>query len=273
MSVEILEGAIRSREPVDTKLIADWLSDVLNAVRGKGELILSHKMVDIVHSEAMETFLYKTAGPLPSPRQRQGGRGLPAGESGGGILNWDFKALQQFQEEEDGDGGFQSTLASLFKANLKCLGISGDECEWPTDDLGSDSNSPIPIHHSDVILSRRNRIHKRRETPKMWQNMIQSDSLRAQRFYISAQKENTLRAMYRLRMLLEKEILFSAAWKRFAISLSMLFAAEKDIEGCKSGRSKFPSLGLQKSVGRTKVDDQLRILYCTGAAKGGSINS
>jgi hypothetical protein len=234
MSVEILEGAIRSREPVDTKLIADWLSDVLNAVRGKGELILSHKMVDIVHSEAMETFLYKTAGPLPSPRQRQGGRqrgrGLPAGESGGGILNWDFKALQQFQEEEDGDGGFQSTLASLFKANLKCLGISGDECEWPTDDLGSDSNSPIPIHHSDVILSRRNRIHKRRETPKMWQNMIQSDSLRAQRFYISAQKENTLRAMYRLRMLLEKEILFSAAWKRFAISLSMLFAAEKDIE-------------------------------------------
>ena len=61
-------------------------------------------------------------------------------------------------------------------------------------------------------------------------------------------------------MLLEKEILFSAAWKRFAISLSMLFAAEKDIEGCKSGRSKFPSLGLQKSVGRTKVDDQLRIL-------------
>jgi hypothetical protein len=182
MSVEILEGAIRSREPVDTKLIADWLSDVLNAVRGKGELILSHKMVDIVHSEAMETFLYKTAGPLPSPRQRQGGRGLPAGESGGGILNWDFKALQQFQEEEDGDGGFQSTLASLFKANLKCLGISGDECEWPTDDLGSDSNSPIPVHHSDVILSRRNRIHKRRETPKMWQNMIQSDSLRAQRF-------------------------------------------------------------------------------------------
>jgi hypothetical protein len=88
----------------------------------------------------------------------------------------------------------------------------------------------------------------------------QSESLCAQRFYIATQKENTLRAMYCLRILLDKEILLSAAWKRLAISLSMLFAAEKDIEVCKVATTKTSSPVKSIKLDRETVDDNLRIL-------------
>ena len=47
--VDIKRNIRRSRElnsdmeeAVDTKLLADWLSDILNGVRGRGELIMKY---------------------------------------------------------------------------------------------------------------------------------------------------------------------------------------------------------------------------------------
>ena len=229
-------------------VLADWLSDVLNSVRGRGELILNHA-ADVVHSEAMEAFLYNLSGPLPEPRFVH----LQGYESEESKWSWENlkSILHRTENEQD------SLFSGLMKANLQCLGIA-DECGFnkQSTSIVEDPN----MHHSDKILSRRNRIYEQQEFPEKWHRIIRSKSLRAQRFYISAQKENTLRAMYRLRMLLEKEILLSAAWKRFAISLSMLFAAEKDVEDSKIGRSKDASSSKKTKVGRTIVDDNLRIL-------------
>lgn len=71
-----------------------------------------------------------------------------------------------------------------------------------------------------------------------------------------------MQAMERLRILKEQEKYIGAAWKRFAISVSNLFAYEKDIETARLGDSKsrrdlqIPYRKLQKSA----VDDCLRIL-------------
>jgi len=247
ISSEILEEAIYAEDPVDTKLLADWLSDVLNAVRGKGELLLNHLLV--VHSEAMESFLFKTAEPLPNPRLGS----LDYDDADKNWLGVNLSKALQFQESEQ--VGIQSTLQGLVMANLKCLGIS-DECELGTD--SKDVSDILHMHQSDRILSRRNKIHEKQESPRKWEKLIPSHGLRAQRFYIAAQKENTLRAMYRLRILLEKEILLSAAWKRFAICLSMLFASEKNFEVCKVGGTQVSVV--KNKVGKTTVDDSLRVL-------------
>ena len=263
LSMEIMEEALHSDEPVDTKVLSDWLSDILNSVRGKGELILNHKMVEVVQSESMESFLYKTAGPLPRPQRKD----KLGGELGDGVSNWDLIGFGKSFDLDGGEGGIQSALAGIVKANLNCLGISEDD-DYLTNGQNSstrnlDDDHAGPLFHSDRILADRAKIYQKQESSQMllWHKMLHSKELQAQRMYIAVQKENTLRAMYRLRMLLEKEILLSAAWKRFAISLSMLFAAEKDIENNKIGRSRSKiSITLKNKIGRTKVDDHLRVL-------------
>ena len=68
--------------------------------------------------------------------------------------------------------------------------------------------------------------------------------------------------MEKLRILQEQEKHIGASWKRFAISVSNLFAYEKDVETARLGDSKsrrelqMPYRRLQKSA----VDDCLRIL-------------
>ena len=129
-------------------------------------------------------------------------------------------------------------------------------------DFDMNENPSFTTFESDAILSsRRSKMHTKEECPtnsSCWLRYIQMDDIKAQRSYISAQRENTLRVVYRcLRILLEKEILLSAAWKRLAISISMLFSAEKDIEATKIGKGKVKK---RYKVSRTAVDDNLRVL-------------
>ena len=249
VSVQMLDDAMHSNEPVDAKLLAGWFSDVLNSVRGKGELILDHKLmdVDIIHSEAIESFLYKTSEPLPNPSRKRLGK---SNESDSNWLLGDLKKALNFQET--GQDDISSTLAGLVKANLQCLGIMDD------DDIGYGNNRHA--HDPDSLVLQRTKTGEDEENAEMWRGLIQSNGLRAQRFYIAVQKESTLRTMYQLRMLLERESLLSAAWKRFAISLSMLFAVEKDVEICKLEGLKPSSLSKPSRVGKTQVDENLRIL-------------
>jgi hypothetical protein len=46
---------------VDSRLLTNWLSDVLNGVRGQGELIFTLRdTIQLIASESMEAFLYRT---------------------------------------------------------------------------------------------------------------------------------------------------------------------------------------------------------------------
>ena len=65
--------------------------------------------------------------------------------------------------------------------------------------------------------------------------------------------------MYRLRLLIDQEIIVGAAWKRFAISLSNLFAYEKDIKTHRLPG--MPKLSVAvASPPKNMIDDGLRIL-------------
>lgn len=235
ISSDLVRDAIQSEDPIDAKLLENWLSDILNSVRGKGEFILENKYENIINSESMESFLYMNSDPLPSPTLKL----LKKSEFQNS--KWSLDELKKaLNFNEVGEDDLQSKLASLVKANLQCLGIV-DEEKISSENLGSDN------------LSRQ--VQHEREQAEIWKRKIQSEEMRAQRFYINAQRENTLKAMYDLRTLLDREVLLSAAWKRLAISLSMLYASERDIEMTPIGE-----VSKTGKIGRTKVDDSLRIL-------------
>lgn len=235
ISSDLVRDAIQSEDPIDAKLLENWLSDILNSVRGKGEFILENKYENIINSESMESFLYMNSDPLPSPTLKL----LKKSEFQNS--KWSLDELKKaLNFNEVGEDDLQSKLASLVKANLQCLGIV-DEEKISSENLGSDN------------LSRQ--VQHEREQAEIWKSKIQSEEMRAQRFYINAQRENTLKAMYDLRTLLDREVLLSAAWKRLAISLSMLYASERDIEMTPIGE-----VSKTGKIGRTKVDDSLRIL-------------
>ena len=232
------------RPPFDPKLISDWLNDILNGVRGKGELILNYstlRMVDVMHSESMERFFYGTNEPLVDlhfmKKEKRGSNWLPLSLD---LQNLTFKDRSDNMDEE------KCTMKGLITFPLLCLN-NLNTCNT-IDDFGE----------TDSIISRRDKNRSKQQSPNFWQNSILSDELKVQSYYIGLQRENTLRAMYRLRILLETEALLSAAWKRFAISLSNLFTAGKDIESCKVGDAK----GKKKSakISKEKVDDCLRTL-------------
>jgi hypothetical protein len=53
---------------VDAELLRNWLSDVLNGIRGQGELLLGYnKRIGMMQSEGVETFLYRSTAPLQKP--------------------------------------------------------------------------------------------------------------------------------------------------------------------------------------------------------------
>ncbi len=236
----------KKRPPFDPKLIADWFNDILNGVRGKGELILNYNnspVVDVMHSEAMESFFYKVNEPLVDlhfmKKKEQRRNWLP--------INLDLSRLP-FKESNEHVDDFQNcTIKGLMTFPLLCLN-NFNACNL--ENFSDDGDSSI--------LFRRNKTRSKQHHSELWHNSLLSEELKVQSYYISLQRENTLRAMYRLRILLETEALLSAAWKRFAVSLSNLFTAAKDIESCKVGDPKGKKN--PPNIGKDKVDNYLRMI-------------
>ncbi len=231
--------------PFDPKLISDWFNDVLNGVRGKGEVILNYsrsRIVDVMHSESMECFLYKVNEPLVDLHfmtKKKSDTWLP--------FSLDFGKLT-LSESRDENEDFP-LVKGLMTFPVFCLSNISTTCN-PTDQTSESE--------TDSILSRRTKSRNKQRGMEYWQKTTLSENLKAQGYYIEMLCENALLAMYRLRILLDTESLVSVAWKRFAISLSNLFTASKDIESCKVGTSK----GKKKTskINKEKVDYSLRIL-------------
>eukprot|EP00985_Skeletonema_marinoi_P030493 scaffold32308_cov73-Skeletonema_marinoi.AAC.1 len=59
-SIKFLGKILDQNETVNSNVLASWLSDVINGVRGDGEAALRYD-VDILQSEALETFLFRHA--------------------------------------------------------------------------------------------------------------------------------------------------------------------------------------------------------------------
>lgn len=236
---------------VDSRLLANWLSDILNGVRGQGEILFKMEKIEVATCESMDAFLYRsdlvhhietprTPG-SPTPKSRKDGTNPKCG--GGDEGKW----TAFFPELCYGDCAKPpSPVAEAMKTPVNII----KNCSTPELGSGRRSNVQNSIAHTTTFDDMNSAL------------ALHSDLLKAERDLIWSWRTRSLMAMEKLRILQEQEKHIGGSWKRFAISVSNLFAYEKDVETARLGDSKsrrelqMPYKKLQKSA----VDDCLRIL-------------
>ncbi|KAG7353236.1 hypothetical protein IV203_009285 [Nitzschia inconspicua] len=232
---------------IDSRLLMNWLSDTLNGIRGQGEIMFRLDKVDVTTSESIEAFLYRTdlmqilempkSPRTPTPKKEM------TGTRGGGSDDWNFfpelcysgcvKPPSPVKEAIKTPVNMLMHCSSPALGNARTFNVQEDS--FVESATFEDLNTSLAIH---------------------------ADLLKAERDLIWSWRIRALQAMEKLRILQEQEKHIGASWKRFAISVSNLFAYEKDVETARLGDSKsrrelqMPYRKLQKSA----VDDCLRIL-------------
>ena len=241
-----LPNIFSCQHEVDSQLLSNWLSDTFNGIRGQGEIMFSLNKVDISTSESIEAFLYRSE--LMQPVEA-----VPALPQDENETPPQQAMKNSIFGEDDNKWNFFSELC-----NVNCVTLPK-----PADEATKTTQS----HSRFALANGANAIAKSFLEPAAFDDVntsltIYTNLLKAERDLIWSWRTRALQAMEKLRILKEQEKHIGAAWKRFAISVSNLFAYEKDIETARLGDSKsrrdlqIPYRKLQKS----SVDDCLRIL-------------
>lgn len=227
-------------------MLSNWLSDTLNGIRGQGEIMLSLNNVDITTSQSFEAFLYRSE--LLQPLET-----LPNSVENNNATTPQHTATNNILGDEISKWNF---FPELCYSNCVDFPKSGNQATKET------SQSPSVLTANTFNTPVNSFIE-----PSTFDDLDTSltkyaDLLKAERDLTWSWRTRALQAMEKLSILKEQEKYIGAAWKRFAISVSNLFAYEKDIETARLGDSKsrrdlqIPYRKLQKSA----VDDCLRIL-------------
>lgn len=234
-----LPDILNCQHEVDSHLLSNWLSDALNGIRGQGEIMFSLSKVDISTSESFEAFLYRSE--LVRPMELI--PNSPQNKNAASPRNEEDNSQWNFFPELC----YSNCITFPNQANEANRKPTYSPSIGMTNTFGTPANSFIePPSFDDLNTSL----------------TIYADVVKAERDLIWSWRTRALQAMEKLRILKEQEKYIGAAWKRFAISVSNLFAYEKDIETARLGDSKsrrdlqIPYRKLQKSA----VDDCLRIL-------------
>jgi len=263
---------VNAQYEVDAYILKDWLGDVLNGVRGQGELLLNQRSVDLISSEALEAFLYRNADPLLSIPIVQHPKSMSFVPSPSTLDSpWKYSA-----EKETRESSFVELLCS--KPFRRC-GMFENLCHGtcvPLDtekSLKSTGLQRIPVEIMRANCSSRaigDTTTLEIQDSFVRYDPIEMDSsklathyelLEAEHELVEFNRISCLTAMERLRLLKEEESQVAGAWKRFAISLSNLFSYEKEVENSrvgdkKEGRVNMPYRKLSKST----VDESLRVM-------------
>ncbi|KAL7537301.1 hypothetical protein ACHAXR_007721 [Thalassiosira sp. AJA248-18] len=266
-SFRFLDEKIEHNEVVDENLLANWLSDIINGVRGNGEVLLDNGR-GVVKSEAMETFLYRHS------ETRDGfGPSQMGSYQRASSLGSPFNNLFSINDKcRDGD---KSLFESFMENPFECFGMES-ACGPNKKKTAQDLNRKMPlsmmcssgatgvpgIGHCNSYLSQ-----SEAEVDLSWLQTssriaTHSELLEAERDLIASYLKSSSLAMSMVQSLTKDEAYVGDCWKRFAISLSNLFSVEKDLEQAhigdqiKSNKKKQPFRKLRKSV----VDDALRNL-------------
>ena len=250
----------RLNDTVDETILANWLSDIINGVRGSGEVILDNYVDVVVDSEAMETFLYRHSetttgfGPLQL-NQRASSLGSP------------FNILSVKDACQN-----KTFFQNLMENPLECLSIE-PVCGGGRRRRAQDSKKQMPLlmcssgttggtEHCNNSYSQAD------EADLAWLQsspqgiVIHSELLDAERDLIASYLKSSSLAMSKVQSLTKEEAYVGQCWKRFAVSLSNLFAVEKDLESAhigdhiKSNKKNQPFRKVRKSA----VDDAVQML-------------
>lgn len=264
-----IQDLIESRKVVDEKILAEWLSDVLNGIRGSGEILMKFgEGIDIFSSESMESFLYRTNQPHNSPA-------IPIyRKSYSKLIRESHLALGE-NSRRDGTQPIsaprqknESFIKGVVKQSLACFApvqqdldmstthnnnnmIPGCMCVQPSPTrtgahsplntmnmLNCTSRQQVPttsvLPDSDLSVALLNSPNFT-ILPQSSHIAIHSELIYAQTDLINNYLRLSLICIRKLRNLLAQETQRNNAWKRFAIALSNLFSFEKDIETSKIG--------------------------------------
>lgn len=274
-----------TQEDVDASLLKGWLCDVLNGIRGQGtntdtsllkmylhlfsfsrsilnigELVLHQEEVDLSQSEAMEAFLYRNTRTslVPSPGRRSANisqlddsftnPGNNTAENKDSFVDslwakpFDCLPLDNLCDGRVSSPPRNSKNKSIPMAKMACSSRAlGDAYSFQVQDSFADAFDPDPEPIQSSALA------------------IHSELLEAERELVYSYRKAAMAAMDKGRSLIEEETQASTAWKRFAISLSALYAYEKDIEGLRIEEVKKKRPNYRK-LGKTNVEELLRLM-------------
>ena len=271
--------------PVEETKLATWLGDVLNGIRGEGEWLLSPHSpassvrdappVDVTTSEALEAFLYRNTDSLPAPPMdggMSGGRNaadLAASASRASCLAMAMNQPDSFSQDDNATGGNKRHLASqlgsvLLAAPLACF---DQRCNAQFDDMHNKMSTSAKNDDGVVSGIPGSPQTQNASSSRIAQTLtFQSPVLTAQRDVLTTYRRNATKTLHRMKILRDDEVRMATAWKRFAISLSNLFAFEKDLENARVGtlskalrkeeKKKKPYRKITKNV----IDDSLRVI-------------
>lgn len=285
LGVPDLDHAQHEVEPL---LLQQWMSDILHGLRGQGELWFRPEkhVVELLSSESMEAFWYRTAGPLSESVLLD--PMTPANNNN--AKNNYANNTPRIGNAEDPDSPQGNSPWSKWAVPDLCTGCQPSDLDTVN---GNNNNGNNNNNTTNILPKKKKTILKLgmvqcasralgdAESLDVQDSFVEasttfdkgfqpsSSSLAIHSELVHAEKElcwnwrtRALTSMEKLRILQEQEKHVGSAWKRFAISVSNLFSYEKDVESARLGDSKarrelqMPYRKLQKSA----VDDCLRIL-------------
>jgi len=267
-SFKYLDDKMEGNELVNETILANWLSDIINGMRGNGEVLL-YNCVDVVESEAMETFLYRqsetnTNGYWPtqmgSYNQKTSSLGSP------------FTLFSALGGSKDNT----SLLETWFENPLECFGMSsnnpciGDKKRKPVSKrsqlasiMCSSGSTGVPgIGHCNSYLSQQDGEDQGSLDWLQANSATHSELLEAEKDVVASYLKSSALAMAKVQSLTKDEVFVGQCWKQFATSLSNLFSVEKDLEQAhigdqiKTNKKNQPFRKLRKS----SIDEALRNL-------------
>lgn len=243
--------------PVEASRLRDWLNDVFNGVRGQGELILE-ETPDILHADAMETFLYKSSSPTDDDDDVY--------TIGDGTT----------RHEED---AAESILTAIFSKPLElCVGPDRGHLRPPsstrsTPDRSMRATPRLPldlmtcssraIGTAPSLDVQDSLVASQAGSANVSSSLVfHSELVEAERELTADYRATTTMAMERVQVLQQEEDVLGVGWKRLATTLTSLFAYEKDVETAKLGgdlkvaKDRLPF----RKINKSRVEDLVAIL-------------
>ena len=257
--------------PCEAERLRNWLSDVLNGVRGQGELIFDHsdEVVNLLRSESMEAFLYRNAGAALQGEETLWTTHQTASAPVTPLRTGRKRESSSFNADTP---SFLNSLNALLLSPLDlCVGPQPCAPMEPSRIKFDMANRGLPIIacqsralSSVPSLDGQDSTAETADisTPRVSVGIaLHSELLEAEKELVLHYRRSSLLAMEKLQHLQREEEKLGASWQRFAISLSNLFAFEKDVETIRLGESKARRENMPyRKVSKVAVDDCLRIL-------------
>ncbi|GAX14943.1 hypothetical protein FisN_12Lh354 [Fistulifera solaris] len=213
-----INGNIRET-PVEAEKLRNWLSDVLNGVRGQGELLMDYEAEGILGSESMEAFLYRSSGPTSLTRSP---------EPKSSTLSPDETPATSFIEHLFSPNGILSPFAAcagttsghgdMSKSRRAGLlkQIDAISCQSSALEIDRSFDRQESFLDSDPVI---------RECPTFYSMFIEAEQALLRNYLATAH-----RTTEKLNKLIDEEEKAGYAWSVFVQSLVMLFAIEKEFE-------------------------------------------